>query len=266
MIGALLGDISGSRYEWDNIRTKTFPLLDSTCYPTDDSIMTLAIAQALIRCQKSGRDLSQETVEEMQRWVNLYPDAGYGGYFSKWLRTENPRPYNSFGNGAAMRVSPCGWAGTSLKEVTQLARTVTQVSHNHPEALKGAEAVACAIYLARNGSSKEEIWAYTENHYYPLDFRLEDIRENYRFDVSCQGSVPPAIAAFLEARDFSDAIRNAISIGGDSDTIAAICGSIAEAFYGIPMQLRREALTYLEDPELLDILQRFEEKYPPKIL
>ena len=165
-----------------------------------------------------------------------------------------------------MRVSPCGWAGNSIQEVKVLSKAITEVSHDHPEALKGAEAAAVSVYLARTGSSQEEIRAYIQANYYALDFTLDEIRDRYRFDVSCQGSVPQAIEAFLESTGFEDCIRNAISIGGDSDTIAAIAGGIGEAFYGIPEALRKEALTYFESQELLDILQAFEEKYPASIL
>lgn len=174
--------------------------------------------------------------------------------------SRNPQPYNSWGNGAAMRVSACGFAGDSLEEVIILSRSVTEVSHNHPEGIKGAEATAVAIYLARTGSSIVEIRDYIDKHYYPMNFTLDGIREAYHFDVSCQGSVPQAIMAFLESTSFEDAIRNAISIGGDSDTIAAICGGIAEAYYGIPTEIRKHALIFL-DQRLIDILNEFEAIY-----
>lgn len=186
-----------------------------------------------------------------------YPHCGYGSTFINWIFCENPEPYYSYGNGAAMRISPVGFVANSLEEVKELSKKVTEVSHNHPEGIKGAEATAVAIFMARNGSTKEEIKEYINQNYYPMDFTLDEIRDSYQFDVSCQGSIPQALMAFFESNDFEDAIRNAISIGGDSDTIAAICGGIAEAYYGIPDSIRNEALTYL-DENLLMILDRFE--------
>lgn len=196
----------------------------------------------------------------MQEIGRNYPDCGYGGHFRKWIFAKNPYPYNSWGNGAAMRVSACGFAGESLQEVIMLSRAVMEVSHNHPEGIKGAEATAVAVYLARTGNSIIEIRDYIDTHYYPMNFTLDGIRDTYRFDVSCQGSIPQAIMAFLESNSFEDAIRNAISIGGDSDTIAAICGGIAEAYYGIPAEIRKNALIFL-DQRLLDILNAFESVY-----
>ena len=196
----------------------------------------------------------------MQALGRKYPAAGYGGRFRRWLISAEPAPYHSFGNGAAMRVSPCAWAAGSLEEARTLARAVTEVTHDHPEGLKGAEAAAVAAYLALHGKSIPEIRAKIVENYYPLDFTLDDIRPEYSFDVSCQGSVPQAIVAFLESTGFEDAIRNAISIGGDSDTIAAIAGGIAGAFYGVPAELRRQALRFL-DAGQREILNRFEERF-----
>lgn len=266
MLGAIIGDIAGSRYERKNIKSKDFPFFSLWDSMTDDSIMTLAVARALLSCREDQTDLSQQAIASMQDLGRKFPDCGFGGHFYGWIFSSCPLPYGSWGNGAAMRVSPCGWAGNSIREVKALSRAVTEVSHNHPEGLKGAEAAAVCVYLARNGCAKEEIRNYVQKNYYTLDFTLEEIRDSYRFDVSCQGSVPQAIKAFLESTDFEDSIRNAISIGGDSDTVAAIAGSIGEAFYGIPEALRKEALTYFESQELLDILQLFEEKYPARIL
>ena len=262
MLGALFGDIAGSRFEGNNIKSKDFELLNRNCRPTDDSCMTLAVAQAVLESESCRETLSAKAVEYMQLWGRTYPYAGYGGRFAFWLCQPSPQPYNSFGNGAAMRVSACGWAGKSLEDVIRLSHAVTAVSHNHPEGFKGAEATAVCIWLARNGKSRPEIRDYVNEHYYPLDFTISGIRDGYSFDVSCQGSVPQAIMAFLEAEDFEDAIRNAISIGGDSDTIAAIAGSIAEAYFGIPDDLRKKALTYLDD-RMLKVLTDFEAKYPP---
>ena len=260
MLGAIIGDIVGSRFEWNNVKSKDFELLTYKCSVTDDSVMSLAVAKAVMQCNGDYSELGNIAVRCMQQIGQHYPDCGYGGHFYQWIYAENPQPYNSWGNGAAMRVSACGFAGRSLHEVIAMSRAVTEVSHNHPEGIKGAEATAVAIYMARTGSSIIEIRDYIESHYYPMNFTLDSIREHYRFDVSCQGSVPQAIMAFLESNSFEDAIRNAISIGGDSDTIAAICGSIAEAYYGIPADIRKHAITFL-DQRLLDILIEFESVY-----
>ena len=259
MLGAVIGDIAGSRFEWHNRKSKEFTLFHERCHFTDDTVMTLAICAALLECEPD-ESLAELTVEAMQVWGRAYPKAGYGGRFRQWLQADEPEPYNSFGNGSAMRVSGCGWAGSSLEQVKQLSAQVTEVTHNHPEGLKGAEATAVAIYLARTGSTKEELRQYMEEHYYPLDFTLDAIREAYTFDVTCQGSVPQALEAFLEADSFEATIRNAISIGGDSDTIAAIAGSIAEAYYGVPVEMREQALTYL-DVDMFRLIQRFEKRY-----
>ena len=257
MIGAIIGDIAGSRFEWRNIKSKDFTLFTNACEPTDDSIMTLAVAQAIMNCNGDYSRLENETVSCMQEYGRAYPNAGYGGRFHRWIFSRDPKPYNSYGNGAAMRVSPCGFAATTLEEATMLAHAVTRVTHNHPESLKAAEAVASAIYLARMGKTLEEIKAHIAEHYYSIDFSLDEIRPTYTFDVSCQGSVPQAFEAFFESTGFEDAIRNAISIGGDSDTIAAITGGMAEAYYGVPEEIRAQAIMFLDD-KLSGILSRFE--------
>lgn len=264
MLGAIIGDIVGSRFEWHNIKTKDFDFLMRDCHFTDDSVMSLAICEALMSCKSSYSDLSEQTVNCMQDLGNAYPRAGYGGSFRRWLSAKNPQPYNSWGNGSAMRVSGCGFAAKSLEEAIVLARKVTEVTHNHPEGVKGAEATAVAVYLARSGSNILEIRDYINKHYYPIDFTLDSIRESYTFDVSCQGSVPQALEAFFESNDFEDAIRNAVSIGGDSDTIAAVTGAVAEAYYGIPANIRKHAITFL-DERLLNILVEFENIYPSKL-
>ena len=260
MLGALIGDIVGSRFEWNNIKTKEFEFLVHNCYPTDDSIMTLAIAQAIMDCNGDESKVAECTVRRMQELGQEYPHAGYGGSFRQWLIETNPQPYNSWGNGAAMRVSACAFAAKTLDEAICLSKKVTEVTHNHPEGIKGAEATTVAIFMAKTGSSMLEIQDYINKNYYKIDFKLDDIRENYSFDVSCQGSVPQALEAFFESTDFEDAIRNAISIGGDSDTLAAITGGIAEAYYGIPESIRKHALTFL-DGRQLGILNAFEAKY-----
>ena len=261
MLGAIIGDIVGSRFERHNIKTKEFELLTHRCHPTDDSVMSLAVAEAILDYRDGvRRDLRRAFADCMQKYGRRYPDAGYGGSFSKWLEEDDPQPYNSWGNGSAMRVSPCGFAAGSLEEALELARVSAVVTHNHPEAIKGARAVAAAIRLALEGKSMPEIRDHITENYYRIHFTLDEIRASYRFDVSCQGSVPQALEAFFESTGFEDAIRNAVSIGGDSDTIAAITGGIAEAYYGIPEELRRQALPYLYEDEL-QVLNRFEERY-----
>lgn len=260
MLGALIGDIAGSRFEWNNIKTKEFELLTYRCRPTDDSIMSLAIAKALLCCKTDYSDLGFQATKWMQELGKKYPHAGYGGSFARWIHSANPEPYNSWGNGAAMRVSACAHAAVSLEEAITLSKAVTEVTHNHPEGIKGAEATTVAVFMALHGSSILEIRDHINANYYPMNFTLDGIRKDYFFDVSCQGSVPQALMAFFESESFEDAIRNAISIGGDSDTIAAITGSIAEAYYGIPANIREHALIYLDEYQL-SILNEFEAKY-----
>ena len=257
MIGAIIGDIVGSRFEFYNHKSKDFELFSKMCFATDDSMMTLAVAQAILRSAEDRRDLARQAVISMREIGQQYPHRGYGGNFKSWLESDDPKPYGSWGNGSAMLVSPCAWAASSLEEALSFSDAVTAVTHDHPEGIKGARAVTAAIWFARAGADKRTIREHTEKYYYPLDFTVDGIRPSYRYDVSCMGTVPPAIVAFLESDSFEDAIRNAISIGGDSDTLAAITGSIAEAFYGVPDGIRDTALTYLDAP-LRDILARFE--------
>ena len=254
MLGAMIGDIVGSRFEFDNHRDKNFELFTDECKVTDDSIMTLAVAKALMETAKHSvgaepyrSELERLTVKYMQEIGRKYPDCGYGGMFGRWVFSESPMPYNSFGNGAAMRISPVGFFTRSEEEVRRLSKAVTGVTHNHEEGLKGAEAVAMAIFWARKGKDKEEIRQNIVQHYYSLNFTIDGIRDTYLFNETCQETVPQAIVAFLESASFEDAIRTAISVGGDSDTLAAITGSIAEAYYGVPKELREKALTYLDD-------------------
>ena len=244
MYGAILGDIIGSPFEFDRgDKTKDFKLFSRRSHYTDDSVMTLAVCEALL---KVGQDASVKEIEDavissMQSWGRRYPHAGYGGYFRRWLTACHPEPYNSFGNGSAMRVSAVGWLYGSLENTRTVAKATANVTHNHPEGIKGAEATASAIFMARNGSSKEEIKKYIENEFhYDLNRTLNEIRPSYHMDETCQKTVPEAIIAFLEAKDFEDAIRNAVSLGGDTDTLGAITGSIAEAYYRIPEWLMTE--------------------------
>lgn len=268
MLGAVIGDIVGSRFEWHNIKTKDFEFFTNSCHFTDDTVMTIAIADALLSCNGDYSSLSSKVIKCMQEYGKLHPNAGYGGHFRDWIYSSDPQPYNSWGNGSAMRVSPCGFIAKNLEEAEALAGITAAVTHNHPEGIKGAKATAAAIYLAKSGKSIDEIRKYITDNYYDIDFTLDDIRADYKFDVSCQGSVPQALEAFFESKDFEDAIRNAISIGGDSDTIAAITGGVAEAYYGLSTDLEVNAVSFLS-PDLKKVFNRFykpliEEK-PPKI-
>ncbi|TFG91148.1 MAG: ADP-ribosylglycohydrolase family protein [Candidatus Atribacteria bacterium] len=255
MIGALVGDIVGSVYEWNNIKTKEFPLFSPDCFFTDDTVMTLAIAEGLLNGGSEAAFIS--AMKEMGR---RYPNAGYGSRFGSWLFSDEESPYNSWGNGSAMRVSTVAWMFDTLEEVERYAEISASVTHNHPEGIKGAQATAASIFLARKGKTKQEIKAYVENTYgYDLNRALDEIRRNYTFNESCQETVPEAIIAFLESVDFEDAIRNAISLGGDSDTLAAITGSIAGAAYEILVEISNHALSLL-DENLLDVYKRFQER------
>lgn len=281
MIGAIVGDIVGSVCEWHNIKTKDFPFFREDCFFTDDTVMTCAVAEAVM---DGGTE--DDFIDVMKKYGRMYPDAGYGGRFRTWLFSDSCEPYHSFGNGSAMRVSPCGWVadcgflaqtGIWPERGQTLARLSAEVTHNHPEGIKGALAVADAIFLCRyyfggyhrDGEAsisgdpdecKRRIKEYIEQKYsYDLSRTLDEIRPDYRFDETCQGSVPEAIISFLESTDFEDAIRNAISLGGDSDTIAAITGSIAEAAYGVPDWIQEKALSYLDDNlrEVVGLWQKY---------
>ncbi|MCD7846356.1 MAG: ADP-ribosylglycohydrolase family protein [Oscillospiraceae bacterium] len=276
MLGAIVGDIVGSVYEWNNIKTKDFPLFRDDCFFTDDTVMTCAVAEAIM--DGGQRD---DFIDAMKKYGRMYPHAGYGGRFGAWIFSDDREPYNSFGNGSAMRVSPCGWVmGRGFSPRTgcwpsrDLARLSAEVTHNHPEGVKGALATADAIFICRlfgggyrNDSGeplcgslaeyKKRLREHIESEYgYDVSRTLDEIRETYQFNETCQKTVPEAIIAFLESADFEDAIRNAISLGGDSDTLAAITGSIAEAAYGIPGWIQDKALSYLAPP-LQDVLRRW---------
>jgi type I restriction enzyme M protein len=248
MLGAIIGDVIGSPYETDSEKSKDFALFVPSCHPTDDSVMTVAVGCA---CAEGNlRDewaFKRVLMEKMKEIGLLYPDAGYGKRFYQWMIEDETEPYGGKTNGSAMRVSPVAWAASSLSEAERLAKWSAEVTHNHPEGIKGAQAVAAAIFLARSGADKEEIRSYIEEAYYDLDFTLDEIRPGYRFDMTCEGSVPQAIVCFLESEDFEDAIRNAVSLGGDGDTQAAIAGAIAEAFYGIPEELEETVFDYMDE-------------------
>lgn len=260
MYGAILGDIIGSPFEFDRgDKTKDFKLFSRRSHFTDDSVMTLAVCEALL---KVGQDATVKEIEDavitsMQSWGRRYPHEGYGGYFRRWLTARHPEPYNSFGNGSAMRVSAAGWLYDSLEKTRVVAKATANVTHNHPEGIKGAEATASAIFMARNGSSKEEIKKYIENEFhYDLNRTLDEIRPSFHMDETCQKIVPEAIIAFLEARDFEDAIRNAVSLGGDTDTLGAITGSIAEAYFGISETLISECRNRI-NKDMRDVVDTF---------
>ena len=248
MLGAIIGDIVGSPYEFDSDKTKDFPLFTPFCRPTDDSIMTIAVGCACVETDCGDEEnFKRVLTEKMRELGRLYCDAGYGARFYRWLISDDMQAYNSYGNGSAMRVSPVAYAADTLEDAERLAKWSAEVTHDHPEGVKGAQAVAAAVFLARTGSGKDEIRRYIETKYYDLDFTLDGIRDGYSFDVTCQGSVPQAIECFLEAEDYEDAIRNAVSLGGDADTQAAMAGAIAEAFFGIPDEIEEEGLSFLDD-------------------
>ena len=280
MLGAIIGDIVGSVYEFHNIKTKEFPLFRDDCFFTDDTVMTCAVAEAVMA---GGRE--DDFIDAMKKYGRMYPDAGYGGNFGRWIWSDSRQPYNSFGNGSAMRVSPCAWvmdcgfcARTGIWPVNgeKLVLRSAQVTHSHPEGLKGAAAVADAIFLCRYyfggwcgdyghpinddpAECKRRVRRHLERKYgYDLSRTLDEIRPGYRFHETCQETVPQAVTAFLESCDFEDAVRNAVSLGGDSDTLAAITGSIAEAAYGVPRWMEDKALSYLDAP-LLDVIRRWKE-------
>lgn len=263
MYGAIIGDIVGSPFEFDRgDKTKNFELFGVKAGFTDDTVMTIAVGEALL---EAGKDAPVELIKElvvqhMKKWGRKYPNAGYGGRFGWWLMLENSEPYNSYGNGSAMRVSAAGWLYDSLERTREAARATAEVTHNHPEGIKGAEATASAIYMARTGCSKEEIKDYIIKEFqYDLSRTCDEIRPSYYHVESCQGTVPEAITAFLEGEDFEDVIRTAVSLGGDCDTLTAIAGSIAEAYYGVPALIRATATNRLPD-EFVAIMNRFEEE------
>ena len=251
MLGAIAGDIIGSRFEHARIKSKDFQLFNRQSVFTDDTVLTLAVADSLLHKIPYHKKLRE--------YFHYYPNAGYGGRFRRWARSPKPAPYGSFGNGSAMRVSPIAWHYDSLDDVLEEALHSAEVTHNHPEGIKGAKAVAAAIYMARTGSQKGEVRSYIEEQFnYDLTTSIDVIRESYGFEVSCQESVPQAIISFLESTDFEDAVRNAVSLGGDSDTLACIAGGIAEAYYGgLPAEIEEETIKRL-DERLKNVLSDFE--------
>lgn len=261
MIGAIFGDIVGSVYEFNNIKTKDFVLFDKYRFFTDDTVMTVAVADALM--QMNGKDevdlFKHILVKTMHRYGKKYPDAGYGGRFLGWLVEHREEPYGSYGNGSAMRVSPVAWYADSLEKTIAYATASAEVTHDHPEGIKGAVVTAGAAYLARTGASMVQIKEFVCG-YYDMSFTLDSIRPTYRFNETCQGTVPQAMQAFFESNSFEDTIRNAISIGGDSDTLAAIAGAVAEAYYGLTAKEEKKALSYL-DRALKAMVNKFNKTY-----
>lgn len=262
MYGAILGDIIGSPYEFDmGGKTKSFPLFSKTSTFTDDTVMTVAVAEAFMDAQ-GATDVDwirRRLINGLHKYGKMFPNAGYGGRFGMWLFLDGTEPYGSFGNGSAMRVSSVAWIYDDLKTVREMARLSAEVTHNHPEGIKGAEATASAIFLARKGNTKEEIKAYIEDNFgYDLSRTCDEIRPNYYHVESCQETVPEAIIAFLEGESFEDVIRTAVSLGGDCDTLTCIAGAIAEGFYGVPIKLKSECRKRLPK-ELLSVLVEFEE-------
>lgn len=254
MLGAIAGDIIGAPYEWNRIKTKDFPLFSpSSCF-TDDTVLTVALADCILNGREYG--------ETMREYYQRYPHCSYGAGFHLWANSPNPVPYNSWGNGAAMRISPVGFALDDLSMVLKEAANFTSVTHNHPEGIRGAQAVASAIYLARRGDSKDSIQEFIVDRFgYDISRTLDEIRPDYQFDESCQGTVPQAIICFLESTDFEDAIRNAVSLGGDSDTLACIAGGIAQAFYGeVPGDIIAAVEERL-DQSLWRICREFSERF-----
>lgn len=255
MLGGIAGDVVGSVYEHAGLKSKRFPLFGPSSTFTDDTVLTVAVAESLL----TGAELAAT----FKDWYRRYPWAGYGGSFQQWAREPNHTgPYNSWGNGSAMRVGPVGWACDELEETLALAAATAEVTHNHPQGIVGAQATAGAIFLSRTGSTKAQIQAFLETRFgYALHRSLDEIRPTYSFDVSCQGSVPEALAAFLQSTDFEDALRNAVSLGGDADTQACIAGSVAEAFYGgVPPGIEADVVSRLGD-DLRDVVGRFRARY-----
>jgi ADP-ribosylglycohydrolase len=254
MIGAIAGDIIGSVYEWDNIKTKDFELFSPKCFFTDDTVLTAALADTILT--------GTSYVDNLKSFYLWYPGRGYGGSFHSWAQSANPSPYNSWGNGAAMRISPVGYAYNDIDTVLAKAAEFTEITHNHPEGIKGGQATATAVYLARMGKTKSEIKDFIETHFqYDLNKHVDEIRPHYKFDVSSQGTVPQAIRAFIDSTDFEDAIRTAVSLGGDTDTVACITGGIAQAFYGgVPERIVNKVYEIL-DARLGRISREFMEKY-----
>lgn len=276
VMGAIIGDISGSRFEFNPIKKKEFELLikgehyldkkqsfyeySTTCHFTDDTVMTIAITNALLEANENYENLKELAIKNMKIFGHKYPLAGYGSKFNTWLRLPITEPYNSFGNGSAMRISAVPYFAKSLDEVKELSKKVTEVTHNHPEGIKGAEATAVCIWLASQGYDKEYIKKYVEDNYYKLDFDYDDLVKTYTHVESCQESVPQSLFAFFISNSYEDTIRTAISMGGDADTMACIAGGIAAAYYGVPEEIENKGKEFLPE-EFMYVLEKLKEKY-----
>jgi len=261
MYGAILGDIIGSRFEFDRGgKTKEFELFTEECEFTDDTVMTVAVAEGLMNAGEAATsdEIRREVISSMKKWGKMYPDAGYGGSFYDWLfYSKDTKPYGSYGNGSAMRVSAAGWLYDSMERTREAAVATADVTHNHPEGIKGAECTAAVIFLARTGASKEDIRAYVEKEFgYDMSRSVDELRLRHRHVETCQDSLPKALCSFLEGESYEDVVRNAVSLGGDTDTLAAIAGSMAEAFFGIPASLRAEGERFLPD-DMMEVLKGF---------
>ncbi len=261
MYGAILGDIIGSRFEFDRGgKTKDFELLTEENEFTDDSVMTVAVAEALLEAGKdaSVEEIGTACIRSMKKWGRKYPNAGYGGRFRIWLKEKEPMPYGSYGNGSAMRVSAAGWLYDSLERTREVARATANISHNHPEGIKGAECTAAVIFMARNGAGKEEIADYVIKEFgYDFSASLKEMRKRHEHVESCQDSLPKALRSFMDGHSYEDIVRNAVSLGGDTDTIAAIAGAMAEGLYGIPVSLTAECLSRIS-PDMREVVERFD--------
>lgn len=279
LMGGIVGDIAGSRFEFSPIKSKEFELLKMSdnhfqakqsfrdyrenCHFTDDTVMTLAVANALLDANGNYDNLNELLVKNMKEFGRRHRYAGYGAKFNAWLNSQKSEPYNSFGNGSAMRIGAVPYFAKDIEELKSLSRLVTVVTHNHEEGIKGAEAVASCIWLAWHNNSKQQIKDYVEKNYYNLDFDYDQLLKTYVHDESCQNSVPQSIYAFLISTDYEDAIRTAISMGGDADTMACIAGSIAEAFYGMPKDLEERGMEFLTE-DLKEVLKKFDDKFNNK--
>lgn len=268
MIGAVIGDIVGSPYEFNqnNIKTTVFPLFSDRCEWTDDTVMAAATAKTLLEINEPEKsideiDFKNKLIDNYKAYGKIYHDAGYGPRFYTWLDTDSRDPIGSCGNGSAMRVSPVGWVFNTLEETEKVAKWSAEITHDHPDGIAGAQATAAAIWMARNGKNKKEIYEYINNKYYSLNFTLDSIRPTYKMTATCATSVPHAIRAFIEGNTFEDCIRLAVSIGGDSDTIACITGSIAEAYYHIPDNIIKDTMERIYGTTLSDPIIRFDRHY-----
>ena len=262
MYGAICGDIIGSKFEFDRGgKTKDFELFTDEDRFTDDTAMTVAIAEGLMNAGKDAgtNDIKQAVIKSMRDWGHRYPNAGYGGRFWEWLFiSRKPMPYNSYGNGSAMRVSPAGWFYDSLERTRTVARATAEVTHNHPEGIKGADCTASVIFLGRNGVGKDDIRKFVDAEFgYDLSESLDDMRKRHKMIITCQDSLPKALKSFFEGESYEDVVRNAVSLGGDTDTLGAIAGSMAEAFYGIPETIKTLGKSYLPN-DMLEVLNKFD--------